>query len=211
MAVDVLTEGGSAADAAITTLFCEGVVVAHHMGLGGGFLMTIYERQSGKVETLTAREMAPQKATIDMFAGDRRQLALYGGLAVAVPGELKGYWELHQKYGRLPWRRLVEPTIQLAVDGSVVTPVLAGRLRQRQDRILAEPTLREFLVNPETNMTWEAGDVIKRPKLAESLEIIADEGANAIYSVNGSLLRPLVEDIQERGGIIDEADFINYQ
>jgi gamma-glutamyltranspeptidase / glutathione hydrolase / leukotriene-C4 hydrolase len=123
---------------------------------------------------------------------------------------LKGYWEVHQKYGKLPWRRLVEPTIELCIKGSYVTPNIAANLRSRSARIFAEPSLREILINPVTNQTWETGDLIKRPKLAESLEIIAREGADAIYSANGSLLKPLVEDIQALGGIITENDFLNF-
>jgi gamma-glutamyltranspeptidase / glutathione hydrolase / leukotriene-C4 hydrolase len=209
MAVDVLKEGGSAADAAITTLFCEGVAVAQSMGLGGGFLMTIYEKETGKIDTIVARETAPNRATADMFIGNT-QAATIGGLAVAVPAELKGYWEVHQKYGKLPWRRLIEPSIQLCLDGPVVTSYVAGILRSRNARIFAEPTLREILIDPTTNMTWVAGDRIRRPKLAETLQIIALEGADAIYSVNGTLLKPLVEDIQALGGIITENDILNF-
>jgi gamma-glutamyltranspeptidase / glutathione hydrolase / leukotriene-C4 hydrolase len=86
MAVDVLKEGGSAADAAITTLFCEGVAIAQSMGLGGGFLMTIYEKNTGNVDTVISRETAPINAKADMFLGNP-QAALVGGLAVAVPGK----------------------------------------------------------------------------------------------------------------------------
>jgi gamma-glutamyltranspeptidase / glutathione hydrolase / leukotriene-C4 hydrolase len=207
--VDVLKEGGSAADSAIAVLFCEGVVVAQSMGLGGGCLMTIYEKATGTVDTLVAREIAPLRATPDMFVNNQ-QASTLGGLAVAVPGELKGYWELHRKYGKLPWRRLVEPTIALARDGFVVTPYVANILSSRSARIYAQPTLREVLFDPTTNATWKAGDIMKRPQLARSLEIIADEGADAMYSASGSLFKPLVEDIQALGGIITENDLLNY-
>lgn len=63
---------GSAADAAIATLFCEGIAVPQSCGLGGGFFLTIYKKSTGKVETLNAREMAPQAATTDMFVGEER-------------------------------------------------------------------------------------------------------------------------------------------
>jgi gamma-glutamyltranspeptidase / glutathione hydrolase / leukotriene-C4 hydrolase len=207
---NILKKGGSAVDAAISVLFCEGISVPQSMGLGGGFLMTIYEKESGKVETLVAREEAPIKATADMFVGNGL-LGQVGGLAVAVPGELKGYWEVHQKYGKLPWRQLIEPSINLCRVGSEATPKVASVLKLLHDRLLAEPSLREVFINPVTNVEWGEKELIKRPKLAETLEIIAQEGADAIYSKSGSLLKPLLDDIKSFGGIITEDDFINYK
>lgn len=67
---DILQKGGSAADAAIAALFCEGVAQPQSMGLGGGFLLTIYIKETGEVKTLDAREVAPKKATRDMYAGN---------------------------------------------------------------------------------------------------------------------------------------------
>lgn len=67
---DVLKRGGTAVDSAIATLFCNGLYSSHSMGIGGGFFMTIYHKESGTVQTLDAREVAPSKSTVDMFHGD---------------------------------------------------------------------------------------------------------------------------------------------
>lgn len=123
------------------------------MGLGGGFLMTIYDASSGKAEFLNARETAPAKATRDMF-GSNGTLSMYGGLSVAVPGELAGYWAAHEKYGILPWRELFLPSIKLCETGIKVNPYLADTLRRKVLRIRAEPSLAEILINPRTNSTW---------------------------------------------------------
>lgn len=179
------------------------------MGLGGGFVLTIYDRANSKVETLTARERAPQKATAEMFKNLTGPIT--GILSVAVPGELKGYWELHQKYGRLPWRMLIEPTIALCTHGHIVTEYLGWVLNQYKEKIVAEPSLREIFINPETNHTWIAGDKIKRPVLAQTLEIIAEEGVNALYTYNGTLTKLLVTEIQALGGIITIEDFAEYK
>lgn len=64
-----------------------------------------------------------------------------GGLSVAVPGELKGLWSLYERYGSLPWKDLVQPTIDLCLTGSSVSKVIASTLRGRQSRIIAEPSL----------------------------------------------------------------------
>jgi gamma-glutamyltranspeptidase / glutathione hydrolase / leukotriene-C4 hydrolase len=92
-----------------------------------------------------------------------------------------------------------------------VSGYLARILSTRVDRIRNEPTLAEIYINPITKTTWLEGDRIKRLKLAASLEIIAAEGANALYSRNGTLLGPLLADIKSINSILMEEDFINYK
>lgn len=139
----MLRKGGSAADAAIAALFCEGVTVPQSCGLGGGFLLTIYNRKTGKVETLNARETAPGKASVDMYHSNST-LAKKGALAVGVPGELRGYWELHKKYGKLSWAELIKPTVELCRKGHLVTKFLATAWKGKEEDILGEPSLRYF-------------------------------------------------------------------
>uniref|UniRef100_A0A2M4BIM3 Putative gamma-glutamyltransferase n=2 Tax=Anopheles marajoara TaxID=58244 RepID=A0A2M4BIM3_9DIPT len=205
---DILRQNGSAVDAAIATLFCEGITCPQSMGLGGGFLATLYFRDTNRAEAMIAREIAPAAATRDMYVNSS---AVTGGLAVAVPGELKGYWELHQRYGRLEWATLVEPSIELCRRGHIVTGYLARILAGRTERIRNEPSLREVFLNPATQQPWQEGDVLKRPQLAETLEIIAKEGAAAIYSPNGTLLPLLMKDLKQFGSILTEEDFYNYK
>ncbi|XP_053677505.1 glutathione hydrolase 1 proenzyme-like [Anopheles nili] len=205
---DILRRNGSAVDAAIATMFCEGVTCPQSMGLGGGFLATIYFRDSNKSIALDAREEAPAAATRDMFLNHS---SVVGGLAIAVPGELKGYWAMHQRYGRLEWKTLVEPTIRLCREGHLVTGYLDRILKGREQRILDEPTLRDVFINPQTQQTWREGDRLKRPALADTLEVIAIEGVDALYSRNGTLLPKLMRDLKLFGSIITEDDFYNYE
>lgn len=206
----VLDEDGSAADAAIAALFCEGIACPQSMGLGGGFLLTIYTKATGKAETLIARETAPSLATQDMFVNDS-SAAISGGLAIAVPGELKGYWELHQKYGKLDWARLVQPTIDLCRKGHTVSAYLHRILMGQEAKILDTPSLKEIYINPATGKVWAQGDTVKRLKLADTLEIIQKEGVNAIYGRNGTILPMLLKDIRDFGGILTEDDFLDYK
>ncbi|KAI4456640.1 gamma glutamyl transpeptidase [Holotrichia oblita] len=211
-------KGGSAVDAAVAALFCEGVAMPQSTGLGGGFFMTIYKKSTNIIRTLNAREVAPGAAYEDMYGGNaslaakgrKEQLILQigisnldrtntqinmfiGGLAVAVPGELLGYWEAHQDFGLLPWADLVQPTIDLCRKGHLVTPYLATMFKARQQTLLDSPSLRSLR---------------KREKLADTLEIIAKEGARALY--NGSLTEIFVKDIQDFGGIITVEDMNKY-
>ncbi|KAH8276349.1 glutathione hydrolase 1 proenzyme isoform X1 [Drosophila bipectinata] len=201
----MLDIGGSAADAAIATMLCEGVMLPHSLGVGGGFVATIYSKETGFVETLIARETAPAAATRDMFV-DRD---ITGALSCAVPSEIYGYWKLHEKYGRLPWKRLFQPTIELCRNGIMVSKYLAGVLEREEERIRDEPSMAEIFINPKTDNVYKIGEVMYRPMLAETLEMVANEGAEVIYR-GGRVGRKLVEDIQAMGGIVTEEDLQNY-
>jgi gamma-glutamyltranspeptidase/glutathione hydrolase/leukotriene-C4 hydrolase len=171
--------------------------------------MTIYIKSKNLVECLDARETAPKLSHENMFVNDTKKSSLEGGLSIAVPGELKGMWELHQKYGKLPWKELFAPVIDLCRNGHEVTEYLARVLRMKEGAIKDIPSLREVFVNPETNEIWNAGDKIKRLQLAETLETIAQEGADTVYKM-GKIGRQLLDDIKEFGGIVTEEDFANY-
>ncbi|XP_035739251.1 glutathione hydrolase 1 proenzyme-like isoform X2 [Vespa mandarinia] len=204
---DILKKNGSAVDAAIATLLCEGVASLHSMGLGGGFLMTIWDAKNGRADYLDARETAPAAAKENMFHGDAH-LSMYGGLAVAVPGELRGYWEAHKKYGKLKWRELFEPTIALCLRGSVINDYLYAYLINKESKIKAESTLADILINPATKRPWKVGEKIKRPKLAKTLRLIANNGPDIFY--NGSMTDEMVTEIQSFKGIITREDFETY-
>ncbi|XP_077535849.1 scoloptoxin SSD14-like isoform X4 [Haemaphysalis longicornis] len=131
VARNVFGKGGKTVDAAIATLLCMGVVIPHSMGMGGGFVATVYSR--GQAETLIAREMAPAAATADMFVKDRRK-SVRGGLAVGVPGELRGYEALHRRLnGSLPWKALFADAIRLARHGFPMGAHLANALREQME------------------------------------------------------------------------------
>ncbi|KAL5277598.1 hypothetical protein ACFFRR_002681 [Megaselia abdita] len=202
----IMEDGGSAVDVAISVLFCEGVVVSQSMGIGGGFLATIYDHKSGKVHSMNAREMAPLSSTEDMFVNVTGSIT--GATAAAVPGEILGYWEMHDKFGVLKWELLIEPTIKLCRNGFPVSTHMRMAMVSSEKRIMDEPSMREVFVNPKTNKIWEEGDIITRPKLAETLEIIAKDGADAFYK--GDLGKRFADDVKALGGHITMEDLHNY-
>jgi hypothetical protein len=120
----VLREGGNAVDAAIATALCQGVLNPQASGAGGGHFMLI-RLPNGTAECIDAREFAPGAANETMFV-DRPDASISGGLAVAVPLELRGMWTAHHRHGRLPWKRLFQPAIKLAASGFPAHPYLGA-------------------------------------------------------------------------------------
>lgn len=200
----VIEDGGSAADATITLLLCEGIMLPQAAGIGGGFIATIFNKEKGTVEVLNAREWAPLAATPEMFKNQN----VTGGMAVAVPGEIMGYHELYQKYGKLPWKRLFEPIIVMCREGHKVMRILAGVMKKMENIIINEPTMSDF-INPKTSRVWEENDIMTRPKLADTLQQIADKNATDFY--NGTLAQQIVNDVQAKGGILTMQDMNEYR
>ncbi|XP_048241225.1 glutathione hydrolase 1 proenzyme-like [Haliotis rufescens] len=197
---------GSAVDAAIATMVCIGVVQRQSCGIGGGFFMTFYNRSTRAVEVLDARERAPLVANESFYIGKVKGASVLGGLAIGVPGDVMGHWEAHQRFGRVPWRELFQPTIDLCRNGvPILEPI------HRAITLYAEVLKNMSYTMYFDNVTGEAvkvGDRVKYHALADTLERIAEKGAPVYY--NGSLTDDIVADISEHGGVITREDLNLY-
>ncbi|KAI8488055.1 Gamma-glutamyltranspeptidase 1 [Branchiostoma belcheri] len=205
---DILEKGGSAVDAAIASLLCIGLTNADSSGIGGGLFMTIYDRETRTAETINARAMAPAAATENMYR-ENLTLSTLGALAVAVPGEILAFWTAHQRHGKLPWRDLFQPAIQLAEEGVCIGGYLAAAINEKSVDIKRPQSGLCDVFCDENNNVLRENQIMKRAKLAETLRAVADGGADVFYQ--GEIARNLVKDIRDAGGIITEQDLRDYQ
>ncbi|XP_029959888.1 gamma-glutamyltransferase 5a [Salarias fasciatus] len=202
---DILQRGGSAVDGAIAALLCTSIMNPQSMGLGGGAIFTVMD-SSGKVKVINSRETAPTKVKPDLLKSCPHAFKMVTGTQWAgVPGELRGYEMAHKLYGKLPWATLFQPTIQLAREGFPIPPI-QGRYISYSDTNETQALRRLF--SDEKGNLLKTGDVVKFEKLADTLEVIANEGADAFYS--GRIAEDLIRDIQEAGGTITLQDLESY-
>ncbi|WAR01462.1 GGT1-like protein [Mya arenaria] len=202
-------QGGTAVDAAVAAILCVGVHNMMSCGIGGGHFLTYYNRSSGNVFSVIAREQAPSGADRDMFTADKNTSSTAGGLAIGIPGEIKGLYKAWELGGRLPWKQVLQPAVRLCKEGFKVGHALAVAISESSGRFFPDyPNLSNLLTNPATNSHYKEGDIMKAPKLGKTLETIAEEGPDAFYT--GSLSQDIVADIREAGGIITAEDLANY-
>jgi gamma-glutamyltranspeptidase/glutathione hydrolase/leukotriene-C4 hydrolase len=203
--LSILEQDGSAVDAAIATMFCNGIFTMQSMGLGGGFLMTIYIKENETAYTLNARETAPMKASPEMYR-DNQNISRNGPLAIAVPGELRGYHAAHQRFGKLEWAKLIEPSIELCEKGYQMSKHQYDSLTKAT--ILNDTNLREWFYDSDGNFK-KMGSTVVPKQLCETLKVIAKNGGDDLY--NGTLGEMLLEDLKEMGSIITKEDLENYK
>ncbi len=144
---------------------------------------------------IDSRETAPLKATQDMY-NHNPLLAREGGLSIAVPGEIAGYWRAHQLAGRLPWKKLFEPTIEYCRNGIRVSAMLEKIIHDTEKQIKNDYYLNKTLIKSNGERLKE-NDKFKMLELARTLEIIGEQGADAFY--NGTLSETIVNEIAARG------------
>ncbi|CAG8534050.1 15503_t:CDS:10 [Acaulospora morrowiae] len=202
--VDVLKEGGNAVDAAIASMLCVGTINAFSAGIGGGGFMLV-RLPNGTSEVIDFRETAPGAATEDMFVRDSK-LARIGGLSIGIPGEVAGMKLAHEKYGKLSWKRLFEPSINISRDGFPVPPELGIRLEMFRHVIISNPQLAAIYA-PNGDVLKQ-GEILYRTNYSITLEKIADDYTD-FY--NGSIARSLVKTIKASGGLMTLEDLADYR
>uniref|UniRef100_A0A3Q2DXQ8 Gamma-glutamyltransferase 5a n=1 Tax=Cyprinodon variegatus TaxID=28743 RepID=A0A3Q2DXQ8_CYPVA len=196
---DMLQRGGSAVDGAIAALLCTSIMNPQSAGLGGGSIFTVMD-SSGNVKIINSRETAPSKVDPHLLKSCSQSFNLTSGSKwIGVPGEIRGYELVHRRYGKLPWAELFQPTIKLAREGFPIPP---------RHRLTHLTLLRKAFTDEKGNLL-KTGDIVKFEKLADTLETIANVGAEAFYS--GRIAEDLVRDVQEAGGVLTLEDLASYK
>lgn len=205
VAEQVLRDGGNAIDAAIAAAFTLAVTYPEGGNIGGGGFMLVY--YDNRAEFLDYREVAPRAATREMFLDGQGQVlagsSVVGARAVGVPGTVAGLVAAHERYGSLPWSRLVEPAVAFARNGFVVPRQMAERYRAATALYAGRTNFDEYFGGSAE------GAVLRQPELAETLARIARDGARDFYA--GRTAELLVAEIERGEGILDAEDLRSYR
>jgi gamma-glutamyltranspeptidase/glutathione hydrolase len=212
--LQILREGGAAADAAIAVQLVLNLVEPQSSGIGGGAFALHWAARNQKLTSYDGRETAPAAAQPDRFLvdGNPRSLAdaQFGGLSVGVPGTLRMLAALHRDHGRLPWARLFAPAIAIAEEGFRVSPRLHLLLRWYGADSFA-PDARAYFFDV-TGSARPAGYLLRNPAFAATLRTIAERGADAFYS--GPVAQAIVDAIAKapnHKGDMTLADLASYR
>ena len=208
----VLADGGNAVDAAIAVGFSLAVTLPRAGNIGGGGFMLVYDSESGQTTVIDYREMAPRAAHRDMFLdadGDADpQLSRYSRKAAGVPGTVAGLYLAHQKFGSLPWDRLVQPAVELARDGIAITHYQQSSLTRRRNRMCQDKATCDYFYKPG-GVPYSMGERWVQSDLADSLQLIADQGPDAFY--RGAIAEKIVAEMAAGGGLIDMDSLAAYK
>ena len=208
----VLADGGNAVDAAVAVGFALAVTLPRAGNLGGGGFMLVHDAESGETVAIDYREEAPRRAGRDMFLDEDGNVdmdrARFTHLSAGVPGTVAGLWRAHQDYGRLPWKRVVAPAIQLARDGFAVTYDLAGLLASRKERMCRYPAACRYFYKPGGE-PYEPGERFIQADLADTLEAIAEQGPDVFYK--GAIAKKIVAEMERGGGLVDAESLAAYE
>lgn len=205
--VAILKKGGNVFDAMVATEMALAVAYPYAGNLGGGGFM-VYRKANGEVGALDYREKAPLSASKDMYLDENGnpipEKSQLGAMAVGVPGTISGIFAVHEKFGTLPIEELLNPVVQLAQKGFIITEKQEKRFKHYAELL--------FKANGDTipiTSGYKANDNFKNPQLAHTLQRIIKNGVDEFYK--GETAQKLVNYIQDKGGIITMEDLANYK
>ncbi|HXS17389.1 MAG TPA: gamma-glutamyltransferase, partial [Polyangiaceae bacterium] len=205
-AVQVLAEGGTAADAAIVAALVAGVTAPTSSGLGGGGFLLGYSSQNQKVYCLDFREVGPQ--ALDPRPFEQRPLAAEQvGHLVGVPGEVKGLFALHERAGKIPWAQLLMRAERHAREGYFVSPHLAAMLKGAAAKLSQAPGLGG-LYYPAGKPAL-VGARLTHPALGRTLALLAAQGPDGFY--RGPVAQDIVTTARRFGSSLTQDDLARYQ
>jgi len=205
--IDVLKDGGTAIDAMVAVQLAIAVVYPRAGNIGGGGFL-VYRGSDGTIAALDFREKAPQKADKDMYLDSLGNvvpgLSTFGHLAVGVPGTVDGLFKEHARFGKLDFKRLIQPAIDFAENGFQITEREAKRLNRFQEdfKKVNDPSCVFIKDN------WKAGDLLVQKELAQTLRLIRDKGEAGFY--DGITADKIIKEVGSGNGIFTKQDLLDY-
>ena len=204
--IAIMAKGGNAFDAMIATDLALSVCYPNAGNLaGGGFF--VFRKANGEKGSLDYREKASENATKNMFLDNNGNIipdkSTLGGMAVGVPGTVAGLYEIYEKMATLPWATLVQPAIDLAEKGFVVTKKQENSLNSKRSDFIKVNGKETFYGHK-----FRAGDTVKNHAIASTLKIIQKNGKKGFYE--GPIAQIIVDKVKKTGGIISLNDMKNY-
>lgn len=201
---DISGAGGNVVDAAVSAALTLAVTAPYYAALGGGGFSLI--KMGGEVQALDFREVAPL-ATDPHFYKDRSKTSsTHGGAAVGVPGVPAGLWALHQKYGKLPWKRLFKVPLRMAMEGFRVSGEWA---QETKDELNNFNSAGKKFLSGKGGAALRAGEILKQSALAKALVLLRDNGEKGFYS--GAVAEDIVKSVKDTDGVMSLKDLSSYK
>ncbi|MCR4265986.1 gamma-glutamyltransferase [Nitratireductor sp. ZSWI3] len=214
--LEILRQGGSAADALVAVQTVLGLVEPQSSGIGGGAFLVWYDAASGKLTTFDGRETAPAAATPELFLDDKGEPfaffdAVVGGRSIGTPGVVRLMEAVHEKAGKLAWADVLKPAIDMAEAGFAVSPRLNALLAEDKGKLDMQAAARAYFYD-DAGEPLAVGTVLKNPDYAETLKAIAAGGADGFYK--GSVAEKIVAAVkghETNPGLLSLEDLAAYQ
>jgi gamma-glutamyltranspeptidase/glutathione hydrolase len=207
VALDILKKGGNAIDAAIAANAVLGVVEPVSCGVGGDLFAIIWSADKGKLYGLNASGRSPRSLKLEYFQNNGYEfIPSYGPLPVSVPGCVDGWFEMHDMFGRLPMRDILQPAINYARYGFPVTEVIAYDLEKNTEILKDYPNIKETYM--PGGKSPAKGEIFKNPDLANTLSKIASGGKNEFY--RGSIAKTIDAFMKAQGGFLSYDDLARH-
>lgn len=201
--LDILKAGGTAIDAAIATNACLGLMEPTGNGMGGDIFAIVWDAKSQKLHGLNGSGRSPKSLSINYFKEKGLdKIPSHGPLPVSVPGAVDGWFELHNKFGKLPMSQILQPTIDYANNGFPLSELIAYYWGRSVPFLSKFPGFKEtYTINGKAP---KKGEIFKNPDLANTLSILAKEGRDAFYK--GDIAKTIASYMKQQGGFITYED-----
>ena len=206
--VDILQNGGNAIDAAIAANAALGLMEPTGNGIGGDLFAIVWIENEKKLYGLNASGRSPEGLSLEYFKeNDFKSIPAYGPLPVSVPGCVDGWFELHEKFGKIKMRDILSPTIKYAEDGFPVSELVSYYMKSASNNFKEYPNFKEtYYINDSTP---KKGQIFKNPDLAKTLRVIAKKGKEGFYE--GEVANSIANFIQDQGGFLSYDDLKNHK